>query len=173
MIKPLSIVIAMSILSSLSLFSSPIAVGEPAPVLTVTIHTGEKLNLADVYKRGPVLIYFYPKSDTPGCTAQACNLRDAFEQLYQAGLQVIGVSTDRVDRQAAFVERHQLPFPIVADPERELGKAFGVGSIMGTLFRRQSFLVADGKIVWRDLSASPANQAGDALSALQQLDIRN
>lgn len=156
----------MSILPSFA-SANPLEVGATAPVQTVTIHTGEQINLADWYAKGPVLIYFYPKSDTPGCTAQACNLRDNFADLREAGVRVIGVSTDKVENQRAFVEKYQLPFPIVADSERNLGRAFGVGSIMGLAFKRQSFLVVDGKVAWRDLSATPSSQSADVLAALR------
>ncbi len=146
--------------------SNALDVGAEAPRLTVTIETGETVELADAYAKGPVLVYFYPRADTPGCTKQACNLRDHFAELEDKGVKVFGVSTDSVERQAAFKEKHNLPFSLVADTDRKLGKAFGVGSAMPGFFSRQTFLVVDGKIAWRDLSASPASQAQDALAAL-------
>lgn len=145
----------------------PLDVGTPAPRLTVTIETGESIDLGSFYDQGPVLIYFYPKSDTPGCTRQACNLRDHFAELQDAGLTVFGVSTDSVEAQRRFRDNHNLPFSLIADTERELGKAFGVGNAFMGFFSRQSFLVIDGKIAWRDLSASPASQAQDALAAFR------
>lgn len=146
--------------------SNALEVGAEAPRQSVTIETGETVDLAEAYAKGPVLVYFYPRADTPGCTKQACNLRDHFAELEEKGVKVFGVSTDSVERQAAFKEKHNLPFSLVADTERELGKAFGVGSAVPGFFSRQTFLVVDGKIAWRDLSASPASQAQDALAAL-------
>lgn len=166
-INPVYLLI-MSLIPSFAL-ASPIEVGTAAPAQSVTLHTGEQLDLAELYAKGPVLVYFYPKSDTPGCTAQACNLRDNFDDLKAAGVSVVGVSSDKVENQRAFVEKYELPFPIVADNERNLGKAFGVGTIMGLAFKRQSFLVVDGKIAWRDLSASPASQSADILAALKSV----
>lgn len=147
--------------------SNALDVGVEAPRANVVVETGETVSLADAYAKGPVLIYFFPRADTPGCTKQACNLRDHFAGLEEKGVKVFGVSTDSVERQAAFKERHNLPFSLVADTDRELGKAFGVGRVMPGMFSRQTFLVVDGKIAWRDLSASPASQAQDALAALQ------
>lgn len=152
------------------LFSSdaePLEVGAEAPALTVTNSEGEEIDLADIYAAGPTLVYFYPKSDTPGCTAQACNLRDSFEELTGKGLQVVGVSGDDVRAQAAFKEKYSLPFVLVADSDHQLTEAFGVPMRFMGLASRQSFLVVDGKVVWRDLKASPKSQAADALAALE------
>lgn len=150
------------------LFGNPLSVGDPAPSVTVVTHEGEELQTADAYAKGPVLVYFYPKADTAGCTRQACNIRDNFGLLRDAGVTVLGVSTDSVEDQADFQAKHELPFTLIADEDRILGKAFKVGTMMGAVYRRQSFLVVDGKIAWRDLSASPGSQAEDALAALQE-----
>lgn len=162
----LSLILIMSLAN---LFSNPLEVGATAPALEVKIHTGEKLDMAAEYAKGPVLVYFYPKSDTPGCTAQACNLRDNFDDIKTAGITVLGVSADSVDSQQAFVDKYTLPFVVVADEDHALGKAFGVGSLMGMVYRRQSFLVVDGKVAWRDLSAKPSTQSQDILAALKSV----
>lgn len=146
---------------------NPLEVGQPAPALTVTTHTGESLDLGALYEKGPVLVYFYPKADTPGCTKQACNIRDNFSDLQEAGVEVIGVSSDSVDSQQAFQKKYKLPFTLVADKDKALGEAFGTGTFLGIGFKRQSFLVVDGKIAWRDLKASPSSQTADALAALK------
>lgn len=159
----LILIIAMPLMSS----ADEIAVGAKAPAMTVTTDTGESLNLASVYAKGPTLIFFYPKAGTPGCTAQACNLRDNFSVLEGLGMQVLGVSADNVESQAKFRGKHELPFPLVADTEKELVKAFGVPAML--FVKRQSFLVVDGKIAWRDLSANPSSQTEDAVQALKSL----
>ncbi|MFP4352597.1 MAG: peroxiredoxin [Puniceicoccaceae bacterium] len=157
-------------LTMFGLFSSshaaPLAVGAPAPDPTVTDSDGGSLDLGEVYAAGPTLVYFYPKADTPGCTTQACDLRDSFESLTEAGLQVVGVSADKVSSQAAFKEKYSLPFTLVADPGGKLIEAFGVPTRVG-FASRQSFLVVDGTIAWRDLKAAPKTQAADALAALK------
>lgn len=172
--KPLLIVFIM-ILGTLSYADEPLDVGSVAPAPEVTIHTGEKIPLADIYKKGPTLVYFYPKADTPGCTRQACNLRDNFSALREAGVQVLGVSYDDASSQKEFAEKYELPFVLVADGEDDyqLGKAFGVGGMLGGLmnaYKRQSFLVVDGKIAWRDLKATPASQTEDVLKALKKVE---
>jgi len=155
------------LISNTMFAKDPLESGAVAPALSVVTHTGETLELADLYETGPVLVYFYPKSDTPGCTRQACNIRDNFETLQDAGVQVLGVSTDSVASQKAFREKYNLPFTLVADTNKTMGEAFGIGTFMGLGFKRQSFLIVDGTIVWRDLKASPASQAADALAALE------
>lgn len=148
---------------------APLELGQAAPVATIPNHLGELVDLAELYAAGPVLVYFYPKSDTPGCTKQACNLRDNFVDLQEAGLQVVGVSMDSVENQLAFQRKYSLPFVLLADKDKALGKAFGVGSFAGMAYKRQSFLIVDGKVAWRDLGASPTTQSSDALKALRAL----
>ncbi|MEM0967204.1 MAG: peroxiredoxin [Verrucomicrobiota bacterium] len=147
--------------------ADPLPIGSKAPVLTVTTSEDVELDLSSVYEKGPVLVYFYPKADTPGCTAQACNLRDSFEELSAEGIEVVGVSTDNVKSQAAFKEKYSLPFTLVADSDSRLVDAFGVPTRIG-FASRQSFLIIDGKVAWRDLKAKPKTQAEEALAALKR-----
>jgi peroxiredoxin Q/BCP len=163
----LFVVILISILPMSLFASNPLEVGSPAPAITVVTHKGSDLDLGELYAKGPVLVYFYPKADTPGCTKQACNLRDNFDDLKAAGIEVIGVSMDDVEDQSAFQEKYDLPFLLIADEDKRLGKGFGVGGFMGMAYRRQSFLVIDGVVVWRDLKAKPASQSADILAALK------
>ena len=93
----------------LSSDASPLEIGASAPTITVTSSEGDSIDLAELYAKGPTLVYFYPKADTPGCTTQACNLRDSYETLTDSGIQVVGVSTDEVEAQAAFKEKYSLP----------------------------------------------------------------
>lgn len=166
--KSIVILSALFTFTMLGFGKDPLAVGADAPALTVKIQTGETLDLAKTYAEGPVLVYFYPKSFTRGCEIQACNLRDSASETASAGLTVIGVSRDDVEKQAAFKAEHSLPFDLVADVDGSLGDAFGVGSTLGVLplHKRQSFLVVDGKIAWVDASAKPSTQAADAIGAL-------
>jgi len=169
MMKQFTLLATFMLFMPMALFSKdPLESGATAPDLSVTTHTGETVQLADIYAKGPTLIYFYPKSDTPGCTKQACNIRDNFEALSDEDVQVLGVSKDSVSAQAAFKEKYNLPFTLIADKDGELGDAFGVGKFMGMAYKRQTFLIVDGKVVWRDLSASPASQSKDALAALEK-----
>lgn len=113
-------------------------VGDPAP-------STPKLDLA-AYKGKHVVVYFYPKDDTPGCTKEACAFRDAWSKLQQANVQVIGVSVDSEESHKAFAEKHKLPFPLVADTDQAICKAYGVPVKLG-FASRVSFLIGpDGKI---------------------------
>ncbi len=155
-----------------SLFSSakadPLKVGDKAPDVTGITETGAKLNFGDFYKKQAyTLVYFFPKADTSGCTAQGCSLRDAYDQLTKDGLAVIGVSHDDVDAQAAFKAKYSFPFTLIADPDQVVIKAFGVPNIPLTpLAKRQAFLIKNGTVIWADYHASTAQQAADVLEVI-------
>ncbi|HET7535780.1 MAG TPA: peroxiredoxin [Candidatus Didemnitutus sp.] len=148
--------------------AEPLKVGDAAPAVSATTDTGEKLALGDVYKKGYTLVYFYPKADTPGCTAQGCSLRDAYETLTKKGVTVIGVSHDGVDAQKAFKEKYHFPFTLLADKDEAVSKAFGVPDIPATtLTTRQAYLIdSSGKIIWADYKAKTKEQADDVLKVL-------
>ncbi|MCF7734626.1 MAG: peroxiredoxin [Cephaloticoccus sp.] len=162
-----AILVLVSFLT-MSLFSKAEAlkVGDPAPLVTGITETGASLALGDVYARQAyTLVYFYPKADTPGCTAQGCSLRDSYEALLDKGVAVIGVSHDKPDAQKAFKEKYHLPFTLIADTEKSVIEAFGVPTTFG-LAKRQAYLIKGGKIVWADYSASTSQQAADVLKVV-------
>lgn len=138
----------------------------PAPTPPAVDQNGTAVDLAAMYKAGPVLVYFYPKADTPGCTAQACSLRDSYAKLTDSGLTVVGVSTDGQAAQKAFQEKYKLPFTLISDPDQNVLKAFGVSAGFGGFANREAFLVKGGVIVWHDSSASTAKQADDVLAQM-------
>lgn len=142
-------------------------VGQPMPEVKVKNQAGETVDLAGVAKEGWVLVYFYPKADTPGCTKQACSLRDSYVQLTEKGVKVFGVSNDSVADQKKFAEKYKLPFDLLADKSKKVVKAFGVPATMG-FAKRQAYLFQDGKLVWRDLKASTAQQAADVLAVISK-----
>ena len=145
-------------------------VGDPAPAVTGTTETGEKLNFADVYQKGYTLVYFYPKADTPGCTAQGCSLRDGYEALTKKGVTVIGVSHDDVAAQKAFKEKYHLPFTLIADTDGAVVTAFCVPNIPTTsLAHRSAYLIKDGKVVYTDYNGTTAKQAEAILEELAKL----
>ena len=145
--------------------AEPLQVGDAAPAAASVDQDGRPVELSRLYGSGWTLVYFYPKADTPGCTAEACSLRDAFADLTKKGVTVIGVSADTPAEQKAFQEKYHLPFTLVADHEKKVIEAFGVPTTMG-FASRQSFLIKDGKIVWRDLHASTKQQAADIMKAV-------
>ena len=144
-----------------------IHVGTVAPTPAVTLDDGALVDLARVYDRGPTLVYFYPKSGTPGCTRQACNLRDHFADLVAKGVQVLGVSKDKLSSQARFRSRQRLPYRLVTDRNGFLGGFFGVPARSGNGYARRSFLVVKGRVAWIQKKAKPDSQAADVLGALE------
>lgn len=142
----------------------PLEIGKKVPVVEAKTQSGEVVKLHEAAAKGYALVYFYPKADTPGCTKQACSLRDAYATLTDKGVTVFGVSTDTVKEQKAFADKFKLPFTLLADKDAAVVKAFGVPTMRGDAFaKRQAFLFKDGKLVWRDLTASTAKQAEDVL----------
>lgn len=100
-------------------------VGDKAPQFSVKDQDGNIINLED-YKGTKVVLFFYPKASTPGCTAEACNLRDNWKQFQEKGFQILGVSADSEKRQSNFKNKYELPFPLLADEEKEVIEAYGV-----------------------------------------------
>jgi peroxiredoxin Q/BCP len=126
--------------------------GAAAPDFTVNDQNGNPISLSD-YKGKKVALYFYPKDDTPGCTAQACNLRDNFSEIQKKGVIVLGVSTDSDKSHKKFEEKYKLPFTLLADTEKEIVEKYGVWGekkFMGKTFlgtNRTTFLINEsGKI---------------------------
>jgi len=147
----------------------PLEVGADAPTVSALDQDGKTVSLGDLYQEGFVLVYFYPKADTPGCTKQACSLRDEFEVLTDRGVTVIGVSNDDPEAQNKFKLKFNLPFTLLADEDKKVIDGFGVPAKLGPA-ARQAFLMRKGKVVWRDLSASTSGQAADVLAALDRLE---
>jgi thioredoxin-dependent peroxiredoxin len=99
--------------------------GEKAPDFTAKDQNGNTVSLSD-YKGKNIILYFYPKDDTPGCTAEACDFRDNYQSLLSKGFQVIGVSIDTEKSHKKFETKYSLPFPLIADPEQQIVEAYGV-----------------------------------------------
>jgi peroxiredoxin Q/BCP len=160
-----TLALGIAVSSSPAAGAEPLKVGDSAPQASSVDQDGKAVSLSALYGGGWTLVYFYPKADTPGCTAEACSLRDAFADLTKKGVTVIGVSADTPQEQKAFREKYHLPFTLLADSDKRVIRAFGVPTTMG-FASRQSFLIKDGKIVWRDLHASTKEQAADILKAI-------
>jgi peroxiredoxin Q/BCP len=144
--------LTMSLLSLLlgTAQADPLKVGAAAPVVTGTTDAGTKLNLGDIYKNNAyTLVWFYPKALTGGCTKQGCSLRDASADLKQHGVAVVGVSNDTVEKQKEFKEKNNFPFPLLADTDKAIVKAFGQSGI--AFPSREAYLVdRSGKVVYHD-----------------------
>ena len=101
-------------------------IGKPAPDFSLPSTTGETISLKQFKGKKTVVLYFYPKDETPGCTKQACAFRDAYADLDKQGVVLLGVSTDAMDSHLAFRDHHKLPFPLLADEDAAVSKLFGV-----------------------------------------------
>jgi peroxiredoxin Q/BCP len=143
-----------------------LALGAKLPAVAAVDQDGATVDLAAAGGSGWTLVYFYPKADTPGCTKQACSLRDAYAVLTAKGVKVFGVSGDEPADQKRFQAKYKLPFPLIADFEHRVMDAFGVPHT-GGFAKRQAFLFRDGVLVWRDLTASTEKQAEDVLAAIE------
>ena len=146
--------------------------GDQAPSFTVATNGGGKISLAD-FKGQNVVLYFYPKDDTPGCTKEACSFRDHFAEFKKRGAVVLGVSTDPVKSHDKFTEKFKLPFTLLADDDKKIVQAYGVWGekkfmgrkYMGT--HRVTFLIGeDGKIkkIWPKVK--PEEHVAEVLAAL-------
>ena len=116
-------------------------VGDPAPDLSMSTHTGERLSLADYRGKHPVVLFFYPKDGTAVCTKEACSFRDAYEDFTEAGAVVIGISSDSAARHQSFAEKHKLPFLLVSDQDGNARRAFGVPKTMGVFPGRVTYVI--------------------------------
>jgi peroxiredoxin Q/BCP len=145
--------------------------GSPIPALSAKDQEGQLINLPEYGKQGFLLVFFYPKANTPGCTAQACSLRDSSSALTQRGVKILGVSADQVSSQKEFATDQKLPYPLLADSENKIIQAFGVGGLFG-FAQRSAFLFRDGKLVWRDPKGSTKDQGKVVLDQLDSLSAK-
>lgn len=123
--RAIFVLLFMSVYSMEGLSQTKLSVGDKAPDFTATDQDGKKISLHD-YKGSKVVLYFYPKDDTPGCTMEACNLRDNIDPLSKAGYVVLGVSGDDEASHKAFQQKYNLPFSLVADTDKSINKNYGV-----------------------------------------------
>jgi peroxiredoxin Q/BCP len=146
--------------------AGPLPVGAPAPTFAATAQDGQRVALADLRGRY-VVLYFYPKDDTPGCTKEACSFRDAWAPLRDAGVIVLGVSEQDAASHAAFVEKYHLPFQLLVDDKGGLAAAYHVPVMMGFAHRTTYLIDKDGTIkrVWPDVK--PEGHAGEILDAIK------
>ena len=146
--------------------------GDATPEFQLPDQHGQTVRLAD-FGGGKLLIYFYPKADTPGCTRQACSIRDAREELRDLGLTVVGISPDQPARQQKFDDKYNLSFPLLADPDHRVAEAYGVWGEKTSYGKkslgiiRSSFLIdAAGKIVGAWYGVKPEDTVPKAQKAL-------
>jgi len=151
---------------------SRVDVGDPAPDLTLSTHTGEEISFASYRGKQAVVLFFYPKDGTPVCTKEACSFRDAYEDFCQAGAVVIGVSGDSAARHQTFASSHRLPFVLVSDTEGKARRAFGVPKSMGLLPGRVTYVIDREGIVRHVFSSQFAadRHVNEALDVVRKLN---
>lgn len=126
-----------------------LAPGQTIPDVTLLDGEGKPVRLRGLLGEKALVVYFYPKDDTPGCTAQACGFRDAYQDFVDAGAEVVGISQDAADSHRAFAQKHRLPFRLFTDPDGSAARAFGVKKTLGILPGRATFVVdREGRIVF-------------------------
>jgi peroxiredoxin Q/BCP len=146
--------------------------GKPAPDFELQSDTGETVKLSDLKGR-PVVLYFYPKDDTPGCTVEACEFRDSYDEFRERDAEIIGVSPDDVASHGKFKSKYELPFTLLADPEHEVAEKYGVWvernsygkKSMG--IKRSTFIIdSDGNVARAMMGIKPAGHASEVLDSL-------
>jgi peroxiredoxin Q/BCP len=149
----------------------PLQPGDPAPPLTAVAHNGQTISLADFVGQRVVVIYFYPRDNTPVCTAEACAFRDAYEQFVEAGAVVIGVSASSLDSHRAFAERQRLPFLLLSDADGAIRQAFGVPQTWGIFPGRVTYVIDRQGIVRHVFNAQFAarQHVEEALRVVREL----
>lgn len=128
--------------------SKSIHKGDQCPKVTLTDQNGNSFDIESVLGKQNLIIYFYPKDDTPGCTKQACSFRDAYEDFESAGVKVIGISSDDEKSHKQFAQKHNLPFTLLADKDKKVRKAFGVPTnLLGLIPGRVTYVIDKKGIV--------------------------
>ena len=152
-----------------------INIGDDSPDFSLPSTDGSNIISSDL-RGSTVVLYFYPKDDTPGCTKEACGFRDNYDVLTEKGVVILGVSRDSIESHNKFTNKYSLPFPLLTDPEAEIAKKFGAygeKKMYGRVYEgvlRQTFLInKDGKIgkIWRRVKT--ATHAEEVLSAVEAL----
>ncbi|MES2489824.1 MAG: peroxiredoxin [Pseudomonadota bacterium] len=172
--KLIRILLLLSLSFALPAFAAVPANGTAAPEFKLQDQKGQWHTLAD-HKGKWVVLYFYPKDQTPGCTTQACTFRDHVFKLRDAGADVIGVSLDDVKSHAEFAEKYKLPFPLLADVDKQASKAYGVlNSIIGFQYaKRDTFLIDPKGIIAKHYAGvDPKANAAEVLADLEALKAK-
>lgn len=172
------ILTAVSVLTAVLIASTAVAaptpkVGDKAPLFTGKNQDGKTWKLASLIGKKNVLLYFYPKDETPGCTKEACSMRDGIEEFNKDNVAVVGVSFDSAKSHQQFIEHHKLNFPLLADTNGKISDAYGARRAPGAnMDRRISFLIGlDGRIVHVTDSPNPdvhLKQMKEAIAGLEK-----
>lgn len=153
--------------------STQVAVGDTAPEFSLQDQDGRTVSLSDLRAgaRPCVVLYFYPKDDTPGCTVEACSFRDAYTVFTEAGAEVVGVSSDDAAAHKAFADKYRLPFRLLADRGGQVRASYGVKKTLGILDGRVTFIIDRGGVVRHVFSSQvrPKKHVEEALQIVRKL----
>ncbi len=145
-------------------------VGDKAPDFSAPASDGTTVQLKDYVGKGPIILYFYPKDDTKGCTAEACGIRDTMDEFKGLDATVLGVSFDSVESHKAFIEKYHLPFLLLADTDKKIAEAYGVANENSKVASRVTFVIdKNGKIAFVDPKVNPATHAAELRAVLANL----
>jgi len=145
-------------------------VGDKAPDFSVAASNGTTVQLKDFVGKGPIVLYFYPKDDTKGCTTEACGIRDTMDEFKGLDATVLGVSFDSVESHKAFIEKYHLPFLLLADTDKKVAKLYGVADDNSKVASRVTFVIdKSGKIAFVEPKVNPATHAAEIRAALANL----
>lgn len=142
--------------------------GDAAPAFSGKDQEGKTISLAD-FKGKKVVLYFYPKDDTPGCTMEACSFRDEYAELQERGFAIVGVSADTEAKHAKFADKHELPFPLIADTEKEVINAYGVWGLKKFMGReydgihRETFVIDENGVIEEVITKVKSKQAAQQI----------
>jgi thioredoxin-dependent peroxiredoxin len=155
-------------MASYAMPSTP-KIGDRMPAFELPSADGTVVRSEDLLGRGPIVLFFYPKDETPGCTAEACAFRDEYEEFLSAGAIVVGVSPDSAERHQAFAQRHRLPFLLLADPDKRVFALYGVKNFLGLVPGRETFVIDRAGIVRHHVRTSlqPVRHVREALAAVR------
>lgn len=151
--------------------SKTLKVGDLAPEFALPAHDGRTVRLSDFRGNKPVVVYFYPKDNTPGCTTEACTFRDQYEDFKQLGAEVIGISSDDTASHEGFASKHRLPFILLSDTDGAVRKAYGVPATLGLLPGRMTFVIDRDGVIRHIFNSQlrAARHVEEALGILRQL----
>jgi peroxiredoxin Q/BCP len=153
---------------SRSLRAEDLKVGSAAPDFTAPASDGSRVHLSEWLNRAPIVLYFYPKDDTPGCTKEACNIRDNFTGFRDLKATVFGISYDSISSHKKFVQKYHLPFLLLTDLDHSIAKSYGAGGLLTA--SRQTFVInKNGTIVYLNRFVEPANHSLELQNVLAQL----
>lgn len=158
----------------MSTVHKPVQVGDQAPDFTLPSQNGQQISLHDFIGKAAIVVYFYPKDETAGCTAEACAFRDSYEVFKEAGAEVIGISSDTAESHRQFAARHRLPFLLLSDRNGAVRKLYGVPATFGLLPGRVTYVIDKEGIVRHVFSSqfTPQKHITEALHTIQALTTK-